>query len=215
MAHMVDSSLNMKPNSSCSYEHQNQTGSESKDMTIPDLGSRCGKNFTFRDFVECSNTWEREKVDNTPKQPGTYDSMRQMAETVLDPIMKKFSAVKLTYAFSSPSLVKLIKETPFPNIHPPGDQHAGHELNRTGNPVCKRLGFAVDFYVPGVSSHVAAKWVIESTPFDRLYYYSAHRPFHVSVGPENNRSIVKMNGYKGGRHIPQRMTAELLDWVLG
>lgn len=184
-------------------------------MNTSDLDKPCGKNFTFRDFVECSATWERTRVDNTPKQPETFKAMEKMAEKILDPVFKKFGGVALTYGFSSPALVKELRKMSYPNIHPAGDQHSGCEQNRAGNLICKRKGFAVDFYVPGFSSHVAAKWVIENTPFDRLYYYSAHRPFHVSVGPENNRLIVKMNGYKGGRHMPQNLTSEQLDWVLG
>ena len=90
----------------------------------------------------------------------------------------------------------------YPNITPAGDQHSSCELNRNGKPRCPRLGIAVDFYVGGVSSHEVACWVATDTDFDRLYFYSPHNPFHVSVGPDESRSIVHMKGFLGGRHQP-------------
>ncbi len=55
-----------------------------------------------------------------------------------------------------------------------------------------------------------ACWVAENMNFDRLYFYSAHSPFHVSYGPEQNRSIVYMEGFIGGRHQPYVMNVEKL-----
>ena len=52
-----------------------------------------------------------------------------------------------------------------------------------------RTFMAADLTVRGVSSFVVASWVIEHTPFDRLYFYGANRPFHVSVGPEDARVL--------------------------
>ncbi len=131
-----------------------------------------------------------------------------MAEALLDPLCDCFCKPVLTYAFASPQLVKQIKKNSYPNINPPGDQHAGCELNTRGKPVCKRLGLAVDIYVPGFSAHQAACWIVSNTPFDRLYFYSKHRPFHVSIGPENSKAIVFMQGFLGGRHQPRVMKSE-------
>lgn len=177
-------------------------------MELPDLDSSCGKYFTYRDFAECSDTWRAYKIDNIPKEPGTYEAIRKMCSEILDPVWEKFGEVKLTYGFSSPALVNLVKKQKFPNVTESTDQHAGSEINRNGNNICSRLGIAVDFYVKGCSSLLVAQWVVRNTNFDRLYFYSPHRPFHVSVGPERKRSIVWMDGYRGGRHQPKVQTIE-------
>ena len=167
-------------------------------MPLPNIDSSCGTYFTYRDFIECSDSWWRTRVENTPQQVETYQAIEQLTKAILDPVKEQFGKVYLTYGFSSETLVKEVKTNPCPNITPAGDQHAGCELNRNDNLICKRQGIAVDFYVGGVSSQTVACWVAEHTPFDRPYFYSAHSPFHVSHGPENNRSIVYMEGYLGG-----------------
>jgi len=177
-------------------------------MDIPNLDEQCGKHFTYRDFIECSDSWKRTQVDNTPKQPETYLAIDLLVKEILDPVTETFGQVILTYGFSSAALVKEVKTNSYPNITPSGDQHASCELNRNGNLICDRKGLAVDFYVAGVSSFEVAKWIVQNTKFDRLYFYSAHRPFHVSVGPDESKSIVFMDGYRGGRHQPKVMTLE-------
>ena len=183
------------------------------ELSLPDLDEECGKYFTYRHFVECSDTWKQTKVNNIPRQIDTYKAIQDISEKILDPVVEKFGSIVLTYGFSSDALVREIQKKKFPNITQRGDQHAGCELNRNGNPYCNRLGIAVDFYVPGVSSLMVAKWVSSNTAFDRLYYYSAHRPFHVSYGPESSKSIFWMRGFRGGSHVPIRQSpAKFLDF---
>lgn len=177
-------------------------------MEVPSIDHSCGKYFTYRDFIECSESWRRSKVDNIPRRLETYRSMDRMALEILDPVVEHFGQVVLTYGFSSAALVKEVKVNKFPNITPAGDQHSGCELNRNNKPICTRLGIAVDFYVAGISSYEVARWIVHNTSFDRLYFYSAHRPFHVSIGPDESRSIVHMDGYRGGRHQPRVMKKE-------
>ena len=62
---------------------------------------------------------------------------------ILDPVIDYFGMIRLTYGFCSPELAKEIPS----RIDPKRDQHAAHELNRLRNPVCSRLGAAVDFIV--------------------------------------------------------------------
>jgi len=133
-----------------------------------------------------------------------------MTEEILDPVEEEFGKVYLTYGYSSPALVKAIKQNPYPNITPSGDQHSGSELNRNENLICDRRGIAVDFYVGGVSSLIVAQWVASNTNFDRLYFYSAHRPFHVSIGPDNSKLVMYMRGYLGGRFQPIRYNLDKL-----
>lgn len=147
-------------------------------MTFPNLDARCGHHFTYRDFVECSDTWRLTCVDNTPREAGTYEAMKGLAERVLDPIVDRFGKVTLTYAFASRLLIRHIRnrhrrENTLPNTTPNGDQHAGHELNSIGNLICPRRGMAVDLRVDGVDSRTVAAWTASNTPFDRMLFYSA------------------------------------------
>jgi hypothetical protein len=115
--------------------------------------------------------------------------MRELCWLVLDPIVDRFGRPELTYAFASAALDRLVHLKPKPNTTRSLDQHAGCELSRYGRPYCSRLGLAVDLQVPDVSSYIVARWVIQYTGFDRLYFYGDHRPFHVSVGPENSKVV--------------------------
>lgn len=155
----------------------------------PPLNDLCGKHHRYRDLIECGETWRRYQIDNSPDRPETYAAMRELCLRVLDPVVDRFGPVELHYAFASPALDKLVRLKPYPRTTRHLDQHAGCELNRYGQPYCSRLGLAVDIRVPGVSSLAVAQWVIQNTGFDRLYFYGAERPFHVSVGPENSKVV--------------------------
>jgi hypothetical protein len=184
-------------------------------MNAPfDIDQPCGAHFVFRDLVECGETWSRLSAagtaalpfDNLPRAPETFAAMRALCAAVLDPVVERFGRVELTYAFASAALTRHIAG----RIHPPLDQHAGHELNRKGKPVCPRLGLAADFLVPGTDSRVVARWIIESTEFDRLYFYEPDRPLHVSVGPDHKRQVVHMRLGPSGRRVPRVVTSP--DW---
>jgi hypothetical protein len=88
--------------------------------------------------------------------------------------------------------------------------HAGHELSAGGDPICPRLGLAADFTVTGIDARDLALWIVEHTPFDRLYLYEPDRPLHVSVGPEEARQIVHMARGPSGRRVPRVISAERL-----
>ncbi len=176
-------------------------------MSAPtDLDQPCGKHFSYRDLIDCGETWHLlhaehsagAVIDNLPREPDTFAAMRALCATLLDPLVEHFGPISLTYAFASPALTRQIPA----RIHPPLDQHAGHERTRTGKPICARLGLAVDLLVPKVDSRVAAAWIVEHTAFDRLYFYGADRPIHVSVGPDQSRQIVHMRCGPSGRLIP-------------
>ena len=173
-------------------------------MQLPHLDERCGQHFTYRNFVEGSETWDRTRVDNVPIQQATYEAIRSLVHAVLDPIASRFGRPTLTYAFASPLLSRHIRERPFPNVTPRGDQHAGCELTSRGSLVCPRKGMAVDLFVKDVDSRLVAAWAALNTPFDRIYFYGEKRPFHVSHGPDNTGLIVRMNGQRGGAHQPGR-----------
>ena len=110
-----------------------------------------------------------------------------------------FGMIRPTYGFCSPELAKEIPG----RIDPKRDQHAAHELNRRGNPICERLGAAVDFIVEDESMLEVAQWLVTNTPFDRLYFYGDDKPIHVSFGPNHDRQVVRMVASGSGKLVPR------------
>lgn len=167
-------------------------------QTIPQLDDPCGRFLTFRQLIECGETQAETGMANLPKQVESYNALADLAEQVLDPVIDYFGMIRLTYGFCSPELAKAIPG----RIDPRLDQHAAHEHNRLGKPVCERLGAAVDFLVEDESMLEVARWIVGNTPFDRLYFYGDDLPIHVSFGPNQNRQVVLMLAGKGRRLIP-------------
>jgi hypothetical protein len=178
---------------------------------LPDIRTACSRHFVYADLIRCGTTLHRMNgtfeqegefvpVDNRPVQLETYESIRVLCTSVLDPVVDEFGPLKLTYGFACRGLVKHIASQITPRL----DQHAGSEVNRTGKPTCARLGQAADFYVPGVDSRSVARWIIANTPFDRLYFYENDRPIHVSAGPQNCRYVVEMGETPQGKRYPVR-----------
>lgn len=163
-------------------------------------------NFKAIDLLQAGKTWAQTRVLNAPEQPETWTSLRRLCEEVLEPVRARFGPPRITYGFASCALTRKIHV----RIAPALDQHAGHEVKRSGQPICCRLGQAVDFFVPGVSSVDVALWIVEKLPFDRLYFYGEDRPLHVSVGPDNSRQITAMLASANGRSVPRQVNANWL-----
>lgn len=172
---------------------------------IPDLDMPCGANFRFRDLIECGETWQRTRVENTPKQPESYNALYALAINLLDPIIDYYGMVSLTYAFAGSKLTRHIPA----RIAPTLDQHAACELNRLGNLVCFRKGAAVDFIVEDEDMVEVARWIALHLPFDRMYVYGSDRPLHISYGPDNSRQVTLMlqNPSQGSRRYPRTLSA--------
>ncbi len=168
--------------------------------SVPDLDLRCGANFTFRSFVECGETQQRLFVRNIPLNPHTYNALFDLATHVLDPVIEYFGAIRLTYGFCSSELGRHIHRRVAPEL----DQHAGHEVSRLGRLICKRGGAACDFLVEQEDMREVADWIIANTPFDRLYFYGADRPLHVSYAQCGTRLAYRMYEGKNGRLVPAR-----------
>lgn len=164
-------------------------------------------------LLHCCETWhvrarEGRVIANTPQQPETWAAIVSMQTELLAPLERRYGVVVLTYGFAGPELVKAIEQRAaeggwLPNITPRGDQHAGHELNRLGNRICKRDGIAVDLRVPGQDSLVVAQWVVDNLPFDRIYVYDSARPFHMSWAPSPVGQVVRMVTLPDGRLMPR------------
>ncbi len=176
-------------------------------LTRDELDRPCGRHLCFRDLVEAGETWRRVRVPNLPEQPGTVAALKRLACEVLDPVVEQFGGIEITYGFASRALHRHVTG----RIDPSRDQHSGHELRPNGEPICARLGQAADFWVPGMCSGLVATWITARLPFDRLYFYGSDRPIHVSVGPEDARSVISMLPGPSGRRMPQRRS---LDWLM-
>lgn len=167
---------------------------------IPSLSEPCGKSFRYTDLIHCGETWTTLRSDNTPRAPETYNALNDLARIVLDPVVEYFGAIKLTYGFASPALTRHIQA----HIASALDQHAAHEVSKSGKPICGRLGAAVDFLVEDEDMFEVARWITENCRFDRIYYYGRNRPLHVSVGPTPAGEVYELIE-KGGRRIPRRL----------
>ncbi|WP_295442207.1 DNA phosphorothioation-associated putative methyltransferase [uncultured Thiodictyon sp.] len=171
--------------------------------TCPELDDRCGRFLTFRQLIACGETQARTGLPNLPRQAASWNALQDLAERVLDPVIDWFGMIRLTYAFCSPELAREITGRTDPKL----DQHAAHEHNRLGNAICPRHGAAVDFIVEDEDMAEVARWLAENTPFDRLYFYGADQPIHVSYGPEHNRQVVRMVPTAAGRLVPRVIAA--------
>tara|TARA_B100002003_G_C14007187_1_gene486054 strand:+ start:342 stop:866 length:525 start_codon:yes stop_codon:yes gene_type:complete len=171
------------------------------------LNQQCSKHFIFRDLIECGETWKKHSnsIDNLPKEQNTFTSIRLLCEQILDPVADHFAKITLTYGFASSNLTQLIKR----RIYPALDQQAGYEKKRNGQYICPRLGQAVDFYIPKISSKEIGQWIIQHTSFDRLYFYGNNKSLHVSVGPENKQQIVKMTQSTNTNRLVPKVVSNL------
>lgn len=164
---------------------------------IPALDDKCGQHFSFRDLIECGETWKTLEVSNSPTTAESFNALADLTRYILDPVVDYFGAIRLTYGFCSRALGKLITK----DVAPALDQHAAHERTRAGKPICGRGGAAVDFMVEDEDMAGVAEWIFENLPFDRLYFYGANRPIHVSYGPEEKRHFITIRQH-AGRRVP-------------
>ena len=170
-----------------------------RSTSIPDLDTRCGASLTYRTLIQCGETRHRLGIANLPLNPATYNALHDLATLILDPVIEYFGAIRLTYGFSSAELTRNIQR----GIAPKLDQHASCERGPRGAFVCERGGAACDFVVEDEDMREVAEWIIANLPFDRLYFYGADRPIHVSYAPEPARLSYRMVSSSGGRMMPR------------
>jgi hypothetical protein len=163
-------------------------------------------------ILHCCETWHSLAstgtiLPNHPTQPETWAAIEQLQINLLTPLEQQFGPLQLSYGFAGPELIRAVRRRAeaggwLPNIHPPGDQHAGHELNSKGTRICKRDGIAVDLKILGVSSLAVVDWLRQNALFDRIYYYGPDRPFHLSWAEKPIGQVVEMVPY-GKRLVPK------------
>jgi DNA phosphorothioation-associated putative methyltransferase len=170
-----------------------------RSQRIPNLDELCGGHFTYRELIECGETQTRTRLANLPKQPESYTALHDLCRNVLDPVVEYFGMIRLTYGFCSQALANLIPG----RIAPALDQHAAHERNRRGHPICRRSGAAVDFLVENEDMLEVAEWIAANTAFDRLYYYGTNKPIHVSYSANCTGQFVEMRPIASGNLMPK------------
>jgi hypothetical protein len=69
--------------------------------------------------------------------------------------------------------------------------------------VCDRGGAACDLLVEDENMREVADWIIETLPFDRLYFYGIARPIHISFGPQHSRAAYEMFQTESGAVVPR------------
>ncbi|QCF27476.1 DNA phosphorothioation-associated putative methyltransferase [Hydrocarboniclastica marina] len=176
-----------------------------RSRTIPNIDAACGQFLTYRDLIECGETQTASRMQNFPTQPATYTALLDLAAELLDPIIDYFGMIKLTFGFCSPALAKNIKG----RIAPKLDQHAAHERNRLGKPICDRKGAAVDFVIEDEDMVEVSKWIAENLRFDRMYVYGVNQPLHLSFSDAPKAQITLMTpDKKGVRLIPKTVGLE-------
>jgi len=125
-----------------------------------------------------------------------------LLQNILDPVIDYYGMIKLTYGFCSAELAKKISGRISPNL----DQHAAHERKRNGKFICERLGAACDFLIEDEDMWDVVTWIFENICADRVYFYGADKPIHVSWSPNPIRQITRMNICKSGKRVPQTIT---------
>lgn len=168
-------------------------------LSTPSLDDRCGNYFVYRDLIECGETQATYRLANLPREPESYQALKELASNVLDPIWERFGPMKLTYGFSSLELIRKIHG----RIAPDRDQHAAHEKRQSGKHVCPRLGAACDFIVTSKDMREVAEWAFFNTAVDRLYFYGRDRPVHVSFSNDRAHQFVELLPNPNGKRVPR------------
>jgi hypothetical protein len=170
-------------------------------MQKPNLNEQCSKHLRYQDIIEVGETFDRLRVDNAPQQLETYIAIKDIAIYLLDPLIDKFGAIKITYGFCGCKLSNKITGRIAPLI----DQHSSFELNTKGKRICKRDGIAVDFLMTQYANdmNLVSDWVINNLPFDRLYFYGQDRPMHLSYSKNPVRKAYKFFITDSGSRVPR------------
>lgn len=174
--------------------------------TIPELDEPCGRNFSYRELIQCGSTQRSTRIANIPKEPETYNALCDLALNILDPVIEYFGMIDVTFGFCSQELSKRIAR----GIAPKVDQHASHEKNGKGRPICARGGAAVDFIVKDEDSFEVAKWIYENLEFDRIYLYASDLPIHVSIASKPCGHVYIVSRSEKTPKLPSRHHFETL-----
>ena len=143
-------------------------------------------------------------ISNKPKSTDTLQALELLVSDILIPVEREFGSVKVTYGFTSSELIAYIKKNTPAGTASSLDQHASCEHNQRNNKVCDRGGSSCDFILENRSMADVTRFITEHLNFDRIYYYGATRPIHVSVNDLPSRHLQLMSESSSGRRFPSR-----------
>jgi hypothetical protein len=127
-----------------------------------------------------------------------------LVSDILIPVEREFGRVIVTYGFTSSELSAHIKKNTPAGTAPSLDQHSSCEYNKISNKICERGGSACDFITEKRSMADVTRFITKYLNFDRIYYYGANRPIHVSVNDSPSRHLQLMSESTAGRRFPSR-----------
>jgi hypothetical protein len=142
------------------------------------------------------------EINNIPQSIETITSLEMLVADILIPVERKFGALQITYGFTSAELAKYIAKNSPSGTAPKLDQHASCEVNLKQNEICDRGGCACDFMVESNRMSEVVRFITAELNYDRIYYYGAERPLHVSVSEEPKKHLQIMCESEGGRRYP-------------
>jgi hypothetical protein len=143
-------------------------------------------------------------ISNKPKSTDTIQALELLVSEILIPIECEFGDLKVTYGFTSSELAAYIRKNASAGTAPSLDQHSSCEHNQRSNKVCERGGSACDFIIENESMADVTRFITKYLNFDRIYYYGANRPIHVSVNNVPSRHLQLMSKNAEGRRFPSR-----------
>lgn len=167
------------------------------------ISESLSENFKLGDLTRCSDAVKFHGIENIPREEKSLSALVSLAEEILEPVVTMYGFPQLTMGFCSPAVQRLMKQ----GIAPGLDQHAAHELNSRGKPLCPRGGAACDFFIDGQGSLGVAQWLVINLKFDRLYFYGDDRPIHASWSKSPSRSVVLVKrSHRTGRRFPSSIS---------
>lgn len=162
---------------------------------------KLGKYLTFKDFCTCSQTYREYESQIDPFPPNlaeTLPAIQNLNQLIIEPIIECFGwdRFRLTYGFCAKDLKRYLDQrTPHTDLKngcvvPELDRNMAHEVNKNGRYYCNRLGAVCDFIVIDTPRNRVVEWILlQSLPFDSIYFYGVDKPIHISYGSRHKRDI--------------------------
>ncbi len=60
---------------------------------MPQLNQPCSKHFTYRQLIECGETWQSSSIDNLPLADQSWQALADLATHILDPVYEQFGNI--------------------------------------------------------------------------------------------------------------------------
>jgi hypothetical protein len=141
-------------------------------------------------------------IDNNPKSSESKNALELLINEILIPLERKFGKIKITYGFTSAKLQQYISKHSPAGTAPKLDQHSASELNVAGRQICERNGASCDIIIENYSSSAVVRYIVSKLNYDRIYFYGAQRPIHVSVSDTPIKHLQIMRNSINGKRYP-------------